>query len=201
MKYLMIFSAVIFALSCSNMDEEDVSPAVILTETDYSETLIFMREEEKLARDVYQSLYALWAQPVFSNIASSEQKHMDAVKTLLDQYGLEDPVVDNAIGSFQNQELAGLYADLMTEGSESIEQAFAVGALIEEIDIRDLDLAVDSIAQADIITVYESLNKGSRNHLRSFYKSLEQVGVTYTPQILASEYFYAIVNSEVERGK
>lgn len=201
MKYLMILGAVLFAFGCSNMDEEDISPAVELMETEYSESLIFMREEEKLARDVYQSLFAIWAKPIFTNIASSEQQHMDAVKGLLDQYGLEDPVIDNTIGAFENEELQGLYIELMDEGSQSIEKAYAVGALIEEIDIRDLDLAIDSIAQADIITVYESLNKGSRNHLRSFYKTLNQIGVVYQPQILDAEYFDAIVNSAMETGK
>ena len=51
-------------------------------------TLTFMREEEKLARDVYLALYDLWSNPVFSMIASSEQKHMDAIKRQLDAYGL-----------------------------------------------------------------------------------------------------------------
>ena len=201
MKYLVILGAVLFAFSCSNMDEEDISPAVELMETEYSESLIFMREEEKLARDVYQALYASWAQPVFSNIASSEQQHMDAVKNLLDTYGLNDPVISNELVAFQNELLGELYTDLLARGSQSLQEAYAVGALIEEIDIRDLDLAIDSIAQADIITVYESLNKGSRNHLRSFYKTLNQIGVVYQPQILDAEYFNVIVNSAMETGK
>lgn len=121
MKYLVILGAVLFAFSCSNMDEEDISPAVELMETEYSESLIFMREEEKLARDVYQALYALWAQPVFSNIASSEQQHMDAVKNLLDSYGLNDPVISNELGAFQSELLGELYTDLLARGSQSLQ--------------------------------------------------------------------------------
>ncbi len=56
--------------------------------------LSHMREEEKVARDVYKELYKVWGLTIFSNIASSEQKHMDAIKTLLDRYGLEDPAKD-----------------------------------------------------------------------------------------------------------
>ena len=37
--------------------------------------LIFLREEEKLARDVYLALYDAWGTPIFLNISSSEQKH------------------------------------------------------------------------------------------------------------------------------
>ncbi len=54
--------------------------------------LIQLREEEKLARDVYLYLYTHWNQWIFSNIAKSEQQHMDAVKGLLDKYDIEDPV-------------------------------------------------------------------------------------------------------------
>ena len=39
-------------------------------------------------------LYKMWGLTIFSNIASSEQKHMDAIKTLLDRYGLDDPAAE-----------------------------------------------------------------------------------------------------------
>jgi len=49
--------------------------------------LILMREEEKLARDVYTTLGEKWDLNIFINIAGSEQTHTDAVKYLLDRYG------------------------------------------------------------------------------------------------------------------
>ena len=55
------------------------------------ESLLYMREEEKLARDVYLTMYVKWKTHVFSNIADSEQMHTLAVKSLLDAYGLYDP--------------------------------------------------------------------------------------------------------------
>ena len=74
--------------------------------TDYEiEALLFMREEEKLARDVYLAMYEVWGTPIFSNIAGSEQAHMDAVAYLLEAYGLEDPVAGNPNGIFENDEL------------------------------------------------------------------------------------------------
>jgi len=38
--------------------------------------LRFMREEEKLARDVYLKLFDTWKLTVFSRIARSEQRHL-----------------------------------------------------------------------------------------------------------------------------
>ena len=95
-------------------------------------SLLFMREEEKLARDVYNALYAVWGQPTFQNIAASEQAHMDEVKLLLDRYGLTDPALDP--GKFTDANLQALYDQLVAQGSVSLADALKVGAAIEEID-------------------------------------------------------------------
>ena len=52
--------------------------------------ILYMREEEKLARDVYLTLSQQWELPIFQNIAGSEATHMEAVSHLLDRYGLTD---------------------------------------------------------------------------------------------------------------
>ena len=69
------------------------------------EGIRFMREEEKLARDVYQYLYELYPLRPFGNIASSEQAHMDAIEYLISTYQIEDPVGENPRGVFQNEDL------------------------------------------------------------------------------------------------
>ena len=48
--------------------------AASLTESEIQD-LVFIREEEKLARDVYDALRLRWGSRVFSNIESSEQTH------------------------------------------------------------------------------------------------------------------------------
>ena len=165
------------------------------------EGLLYMREEEKLARDVYLVLYEKWGMPVFQNIANSEQTHTDAVKTLIDRYGLEDPAAGQDVGTFTNPELQELYDLLVETGSQSLADALRVGVAIEEIDILDLVEWIAQTNQADIVMVYENLMKGSRNHLRSFVSTLEQqTEETYQPQYLDQAAYDAIVSSPIEKG-
>lgn len=151
-----------------------------------TESVLFMREEEKMARDVYLTLYDLWNDQVFLNIYNSEQKHMDAVKQLLDKYGLKDPAI-GGVGLFSNPDLQTLYDELIERGEKSAMEAFYVGALIEEVDIRDIQVAIDEASHSDIINVYENLLKGSRNHLQAFVGKIEAKGVDYKAQVLTQE--------------
>jgi len=166
-----------------------------------TEGLLYMREEEKLARDVYLTLYEEWGMPTFRNIADAEQTHMDAIGTLIERYGLEDPVASNDIGVFTNSTLQDLYDQLVEEGSESLASALRVGAAIEEIDILDLQEYIAQTDKADIQQVYENLTRGSRNHLRAFVSRLErETEEPYEPQCLSQDAYDAIVNSPTERG-
>ena len=157
--------------------------------------LIFMREEEKLARDVYTKFYESYELRIFNNIKKSEQKHMDAIKFLLDSYELEDPVGDNEIGEFENEELQELYNALLEQGNESLVAALEVGGIIEEVDIIDL---LDYIEQVDdnldIIRVYTNLEKASEQHLRAFVRNLAARGITYEPHFLDQETYNRIIN-------
>lgn len=162
--------------------------------------LIFMREEEKLARDVYSSLYDKWGVQIFSNIAQSEQTHTEAVRTILTKYNIADPVTDDTIGVFVNGDLQKLYADLTTRGSVSLEEALTVGALIEDLDIADLQKQIALTDNDDIKLVYENLLRGSRNHLRSFVSQLTSRGKTYVPQYITHSEFDSIIASAQETG-
>ena len=81
--------------------------------------ITYMREEEKLARDVYLTLYEEYGAPIFANISESEQRHMDAIKRLIVKYGLKDPVTDGDVGEFANPDFAQLYKDLVGQGEEN----------------------------------------------------------------------------------
>lgn len=148
------------------------------------DALLYMREEEKLAHDVYLTLYEKWNLAIFNNIARSEQKHMDAVKILLDRYNLEDPIVGE-IGDFENQTLQELYDELVLTGSESVQNALSVGGAIEEIDILDLKEGLSESTNPDVIRVFESLLRGSNNHLQAFVNNYNrQTNETYQPQYM-----------------
>jgi len=134
--------------------------------------LIYMRLEEKLARDVYFTLGKTYNQKMFVNIPESEQRHMDAVKALLDKYEIADPVTDNEIGSFINKDFKKLYDDLASKGQLSFKDAMLVGKEIEELDIKDLTERIEQTDNPDIKSVYENLKRGSENHLRAFTKHL-----------------------------
>jgi len=168
--------------------------------TEETDALVFMREEEKLARDVYQLLYAQWGQKVFSNIAASEQQHMDAVALLLARYSLPDPAAGTAVGVFQDAHVQVLFNTLMAQGQTALIGALTVGATIEDLDIADLQQRIAATDNADIALVFGELMKGSRNHLRAFISQLTRQGVTYTPQYISQAEFDAIVNSATEKG-
>jgi len=175
------------------------TPAQALSPAEEAD-ILFMREEEKLARDVYIFLYELWSHPVFSNISESEQRHMDSMAALVDTYSLTDPVQDDSVGAFTNPDLASLFASLTARGQSSLLEALAVGAFIEEVDMRDIQAAIDRATHADIIRTYENLLRGSRNHLRAFVRTIENMGVVYEAQVLPQSEVDAIVDSPVERG-
>ena len=161
--------------------------------------LLFMREEEKLAHDVYVAMFALGYSKVFDNISNSEQTHTDAILTLLERYGIPDPVGDNTEGVFVNTDLQALYDALIILGEPSLEEALSVGAEIEEIDIIDIQNLVDALeGNEDIAIVYENLMKGSRNHMRAFVKNLANQGVDYAPKHLTQEGYDAIINAPME---
>jgi hypothetical protein len=163
--------------------------------------ILFMREEEKLARDIYLNFAGLYPDfTIFSNIAISEQRHMDSIKKLIDIYGLEDPVGDNSIGIFTDNELQNLYDTLIAQGSQSIVEALNVGAAIEEIDIIDIKDYIVVTNEWIVIRTYNNLLDGSENHLRAFVKELSMEGVSYIPQYLNEEEFIDIMDSDSDSG-
>lgn len=162
--------------------------------------LLFTREEEKLARDVYETLYERWNLQIFSNIAQSEQTHTEAVRDLLVKYQIPDPVTDDTTGVFVDPELQSLYSSLVAKGLTSEVDALEVGMMIEEMDIVDLQEAIDNTDNDDIALLYENLLRGSRNHLRSFTRQLENRQAGYEPQYISDEEFQSIVTSNPERG-
>ena len=174
------------------------APALTDSEAD---GLAFMREEEKLAHDLYAALYDLYGLPVFSNIARSESMHMDAMLTLLERHGLPDPAEGMPAGTFTDPALQALYDDLLARGQESAEDALRVAALVEETDILDLQEHLAQTDQADITRTYQTLLQASGNHLRAFALQIErQTGDEYVPKLLDTSAYESLAGSTQARG-
>jgi len=179
----------------NNDDSNDLTNG-ILTETD-KEALLFMLEEEKLARDTYTYLNNLWSINQFANITKSEQTHMDAIESLLTQNKIEYTILP--VGEYKNEDLQKLYNQFVIDGAIDKTNAFKIGATIEDLDIVDLQDSIDATTNAAIISVFESLQCGSRNHLRSFVSGLEKVGGSYSPQFLTKAAYDTIVLGSNEK--
>jgi len=179
--------------------------------------LVFMREEEKLARDVYLTL-AQWYpyQTVFDTIASgSEQTHTDLMRDELADFGIEDPNPDTnqlpeAIGVFTGETYGAYFTEKFSQLTDQATlgelQALYVGAFIEELDMHDIaecpqvivdmdndidegECGMNSTDEVVIIDVYSTLLDGSESHLRAFVGRIEAViGIgNYEAQYLSQQ--------------
>lgn len=193
---IVILTSMVFLTSCSNDDTEQVINNTELNQTD-EDALLFMLEEEKLARDTYEYLDNLWSINQFGNIKNSEQSHMNAVANLLTQSNVVYEILP--YGEFINAEIQNLYDQFVDDGSISMNNALIIGATIEDLDIRDLQDYIDVASNVALISVFENLQCGSRNHLRSFISAIENFGGSYVPQYISQEQFGNIINSENEQ--
>ncbi len=137
-----------------------------------ADSLQYMVAEEKLAHDVYVTLGDAYSLRVFDNIARAELTHMEAVRDLLDTYGIKDPTVGDKIGEFDDPTLQALYDKLVAQGLESRTDALEVGVAIEELDIADLKESLDANTAADVERVFNALLRGSYRHLDAFERNL-----------------------------
>ncbi len=156
--------------------------------------LRFMREEEKLAHDVYVTLFNTWGASIFANIAQSETEHTEAVLGRIEAYGLDDPAAGKPVGVFEDTYLQALYNRLIEMGGASLVEALEVGALIEETDITDIRAKMAQTGEADILTVYRNLLCGSYSHLQAFNRQLLANGVNYQAQVISQQQWDAIAS-------
>lgn len=163
------------------------------------EGILLMREEEKLAHDIYLSFSEQWNIPIFNNIGNSETRHFEAVGFLLNEFGLNDPAFKKA-GKFRNREIAQLYDSLTQSGNQSLVNALKAGALFEELDIEDLQRLITETDNETIISVYENLLRASGNHLRAFTWQLSFRDIDYSPTVLSADEFQNIIVTPHQGG-
>jgi hypothetical protein len=181
----------------SDQSSDDTTDNTSTINEEDKNALLFMLEEEKLARDTYKFLNAYWGLVQFENIMQSEQSHMNAVETLVKAYHIDYEILEE--GQFSNKDLQAWYDKFVSDGIVDEVAALTVGATIEDLDIVDLEEHIQATSNSDIAEVFASLQCGSRNHLRSFVQSLENLGSTYEPQFLAQEAYEAILDGSREQ--
>jgi len=163
------------------------------------DAVTLLREEEKLARDVYLTFTAQYDLLIFSNIARSEQQHMDLVAMVLARYGLPDPAAGNGVGVFTDPWVQDMFDDLTAIGQASLADALLVGALIEDVDIYHLQHMLDHHPSYDDVNlIVQNMIAGSRNHMRGFVGALEKRGETYEPQYIDSDLLDLILSTPME---
>jgi len=188
---------------------------------DYNEKmhLFFMREEEKLARDVYQTLGTMYPDSViFGNIDDSEQIHMTTVKAMIEKYGYEDPNTNDNVGAYTGEDFGWYFTEkynqLVERASISELEALYVGAFIEELDMMDInqcpqviletDNGINDVSECgkvytdkpDIQRLYSSLLDGSDSHLEGYVNNIEKIigEGNYQAQVLSQELVDAILD-------
>jgi hypothetical protein len=180
LKYSVVLLAAMILSSCSDQvtgslnstESSELNKTELLVPGELSQEeadgIIFMRQEEKVARDVYTILRQTWDLKIFENIKIAEQKHMDALQKLIIKYNLTDPVINDEVGVFADPAFQQMFDDFVLQGQQSIIEAMLVGQTIEEQDIAALENQLSFIDNQDLIKVYSNLKTASENHLFAF---------------------------------
>ena len=190
---LIVLASVMLSNCSSNNDTIiQLEDETELTQNEKND-LSFLREEEKLARDVYLYAFEKQQTQIFKNISESEQTHMNSVLSLMTKYGIPDSA-SKEVGVFNNKELQELYNVLTAKSDISLIDAFTVGALIEDLDIDDIDDFIANSSNEDVLSVYNNLSCGSKNHIRAYTKQLNNNNTTYVPEYISKTYYDSILS-------
>ncbi len=157
------------------------------------EVLNNIRQLEKLAHDVNFTLYTKWNIPAFLRKASAAELKTQCVKQLISKYDLQDPVNDNQIGKFSDNNLTGQYNSLVTTGSKSLNDAFIVSSQLQELLIYNLKKDSTKVDNDDIKLVLNNLEKSAEREFAMSVRRLEKFGITYTPKYLSKQDFNQIM--------
>ncbi len=134
-------------------------------------SLIYIAQEEKLARDVYATLYEVWNIQKFNNILNSEINHQQQAMNILTSYNIQTPVIPTERWIFTIPELTSLYNELIEQWKISSQEAMNVGISIEQKDIQDIENMMKFFDDyPDILQVLQNLLDGSKRHLQAFQK-------------------------------
>ena len=130
--------------------------------------LVYMVEEEKMARDLYDAFAEQTGSLIFDRIPDSEQKHYDTLLEVAEKAGIDLTGISTTAGIFSDPEIQNLYDSLYAQGSVSLVAALEVGILVENTDIADLSAYSADSTLGVVSTIYANLTAGSEHHLAAF---------------------------------
>lgn len=134
--------------------------------------ILFMREEEQMAYDLYSRWAEMYPMPVFSNIRDAEAVHIYSVQLLMDRYDIPSDQIGNASAGYNNPVIQSWYDAFSSQGDTSQTDALEAGLAIEQEDIADLDAAISHTSRPDVLQVWNNLREGSVNHESAFLHAL-----------------------------
>lgn len=139
-----------------------------------ADALTFMREEERMARDLYTALdeHHGGLAP-FTRIKDAEQRHFDALGRLLPRFGLDDPAAGATVGEYADADLQSRYDGWLERGLTSQDEALKVGIELETADIADLEKLIADTDNAQVERILTNLLRGSRHHLDAFTRAAD----------------------------
>ena len=162
-----VAGAALAGLAFPTMVQASTDTATGLTNAQLTE----MREEERVARDLYTKLASSSGELIFTRIAASEQRHLEAVERLMTSQGMDPGAAGTTVGRYAVPDLQAAYDRWLAQGRASDEAAYKVGVELERQDIADLkglDVA-DGTTGARVVA---ALLNGSEHHLAAFTKAV-----------------------------
>jgi len=231
MKTVLLATALLMVVGCnSNGGEGDsesnqslpssVSEALSSAKSsltqELKDSITYMYNEEKLAKEIYLNVNEKQPLKQLYNIATkSEIKHEQAVNDLAVKYDLnitlypdtpehydKKSLEEYGSGEFAVVAIQELYDTLYDKGIQSPKDALEVGCMVEVTDVDDLDNYMKQAKDAnalDVVAIFDFLRKGSYNHYWAFDKGLKNSGVTEGCCSLGKEYCHTEYPQE-EKG-
>lgn len=154
-----ILNNVIFAMEpYASMNLPDQNVFYQSNDLSFADMIILAMKDEMLAHQEYQSILEIYpGLNPFASIIQSEVKHMEALKPLFTQYGIEmikDDSLDHVILP------------------DNLKEAYfiCVQAEVNNIAMHYVFLQDEHLPQ-DVKDVFEQLMSASYNHLKAFYRA------------------------------
>jgi len=145
-----------------------ITDGTITLDAEATAGLLYMIEEEKMARDLYDAFFEQTGNLVFDRISNSEQRHLDSLLNVAEQAGVDTSTLSVTAGTFSNAALQALYNSLLAAGDDSLEAALQAAITVEQTDIADLAGYSANPELGLLGIVYAHLEQASENHLAAF---------------------------------